>query len=207
LIYGGISPNTITLIVSEKEELLKSIFKQFVGSATPIYTLNPHDIPEDESERVDFLAQFQQKMQDENVLQFDTILIDIDAPHSLTQLLDPLLKYSGVMCVLSRYIEQVKSSHLKLVDQLYYDIKTYELIKRVIQIDASGIIPESSIVPHSGYITIGRKVLDIPIEKPEPPENEFLEPLDVASDINDSFPKESKKIDYANLREDEDNTI
>jgi tRNA (adenine57-N1/adenine58-N1)-methyltransferase len=204
LIYGGIRPETTLLIVSNNSDQLKKIFSRFVGENTPIYTLNPQEIPEEESERVNFLAQFQIELQDQNVNQFDTILLETNQTDILTQLLDPLLKYSGVMCVFSRYIEQMKKAHLKLVDQTYYDIKTYELIKRVINIDANDTMPESEIIPHTGYITIGRKVLDIPIEKPGPPEDEFIEPIDVARNIHEAIPNTPKKIDYANLREDED---
>ncbi len=192
-------------IVSEKADRLEAIFSKFVGESTPIYRLDPTVLPEDDTARIDFLTEFQQRLQAENVIQFDTILIDSTAS-KLTQLLDPLLKFSGVMCIFNRYIDTMKNAHLTLVDQNYYDIKTYELLKRVIQLDTSGTLPESGLLPHTGYITIGRKVLDIPIEKAPPPEDEFIEPLDVAAEINESFSHESKKVDYANLRED-DSTV
>ena len=130
--------------------------------------MDPTVLPEDDTARIDFLTEFQQRLQAENVIQFDTILIDSTA-FKLTQLLDPLLKFSGVMCIFNRYIDTMKNAHLTLVDQNYYDIKTYELLKRVIQLDTSGTLPESGLLPHTGYITIGRKVLDIPDRKSTAP--------------------------------------
>ena len=124
--------------------------------------------PKIDTARIDFLTEFQQRLQAENVIQFDTILIDSTAS-KLTQLLDPLLKFSGVMCIFNQYIDTMKNAHLTLVDQNYYDIKTYELLKRVIQLDTSGTLPESGLLPHTGYITIGKKSLRYPDRKSTAP--------------------------------------
>ena len=85
-----------------------------MGKSTPIYRLDPTVLPEDDTARIDFLTEFQQRLQAENVIQFDTILIDSTAS-KLTQLLDPLLKFSGVMCIFNRYIDTMKNAHLTLV--------------------------------------------------------------------------------------------
>ncbi|MHA1720310.1 MAG: hypothetical protein ACTSXK_12365, partial [Promethearchaeota archaeon] len=113
------------------------------------------------------------------------------------------LKNGGILCALSRYIENVKVIFDQLKQNRYYLINSSELIKREIKFDKEFLTTKSVIQESEGYLTFGRKVNDtaiIPEKKIEGPQ--FVETLlDVGLNFKDSLPKEEEKIDYSNLRE------
>ena len=140
-------------------------------------------------------------------MKFAGIIVDSINSKDLVENLHTILENGRVICILGQYIELAKSYFDQIVKLNYYEISTCELIKRRVNIEQQGCYSNVEEIYNPGYITLGRKVID---NLPKPVENdqkekkpEFIEtPLDVALDFPESMPKEEKKIDYANIRDE-----
>jgi len=71
------------------------------------------------------------------------------------------LKFSGVLVSFSPTIEQVKKTTFALQENDFTEIYTYELIKRTMQVKENATRPQVRMIGHTGYITVGRKILEI----------------------------------------------
>ena len=59
----------------------------------------------------------------------------------------------------------------------FFEINSYELLKRRIQVKKNATRPEVRMIGHSGYITFGRKVENIenPYQEKKPEKEEFID--------------------------------
>jgi tRNA (adenine57-N1/adenine58-N1)-methyltransferase len=90
----------------------------------------------------------------------DTIVLDIAQPWKAIIKVKNYLKFSGILVSFSPTIEQVKKTTFELRNNGFYEINTYELIKRTMQIKENATRPQARIIGHTGYLTFGRKVED-----------------------------------------------
>ena len=58
----------------------------------------------------------------------------------------------------------------------FFEINSYELLKRRIQVKENATRPEVRMIGHSGYLTFGRKVENIanPYQEKKPEKEEFI---------------------------------
>jgi tRNA (adenine57-N1/adenine58-N1)-methyltransferase len=87
------------------------------------------------------------------------------------------LKFSGTFVSFSPAIEQVKKTAFALQKNGFYEINTYELIKRKFQVKENATHPEVRSIGHTGYMTFARKINDVrnPYREKKPKQNEFVE--------------------------------
>ena len=95
------------------------------------------------------------------------------------------LRLSGVLCSFSPTIEQVKKTVLALEEEDFYDINTFELIKRKIIVKENATRPTTRMVGHTGYLTFARRIQEIEnpyqAKKPEKAEKVDLSDLPIKS--------------------------
>lgn len=91
----------------------------------------------------------------------DSIVLDMPQPWRAISNVKKYLKLSGTLVSFSPTIEQVKKTTFALKNNEFFEVKTFELIKRSIQVKENATRPETRMVGHSGYITFGRKIKDI----------------------------------------------
>jgi len=86
------------------------------------------------------------------------------------------LKLSGTLVSFSPTIEQVKKTTFALQENGFYEINTYELIKRKFQVKKNATHPEVRMIGHTGYMTFARKINDIrnPYREKKPKQDEFV---------------------------------
>jgi tRNA (adenine57-N1/adenine58-N1)-methyltransferase len=86
------------------------------------------------------------------------------------------LKLSGTLTSFSPTIEQVKKTSSALQENGFYEINTYELIKRKFQVKENATHPEVRMIGHTGYMTFARKIDDIinPYREKKPKKKEFI---------------------------------
>ena len=194
LVYAGILPGKYILIVSDKGKQLENVISSFVGVSE-----NSNSIITKTSEEL-------MKQSLSNPDSFDIVVVDNNPNFSLESVLDNI-KLSGIVCGLFPTIEGSKTLLNQMVKKQFFDINTYELITRQIFIPKEITDTESIVLPHSGYISLGRKVLDpyppTPSKKPSDEKIEIL--IDTGLDYSEELERQGKteKIDYANLTEEE----
>ncbi|MBY9002775.1 MAG: tRNA (adenine-N1)-methyltransferase [Candidatus Lokiarchaeota archaeon] len=91
----------------------------------------------------------------------DSIILDMPQPWMAISKIKNYLKFSGTLVSFSPTIEQVKKTTFALQKNDFTEIYTYELIKRTMQVKENATRPQVRMIGHTGYITIGRKVLEI----------------------------------------------
>lgn len=107
----------------------------------------------------------------------DSIVLDMAMPWEAIKRVKEYLKLSGTLASFSPTIEQVKKTTFALMKNNFYEINTYELIKRKIQVKENATRPEVRMIGHSGYLTFGRKVKDVknPYRAKKPKKNEIMD--------------------------------
>ena len=107
----------------------------------------------------------------------DIIVLDMAEPWAAINKIKEYLKLSGVLVSFSPTIEQVKKTTFALKEHGFFEINSYELLKRTIQVKKNATRPESRMVGHSGYITFGRKIEDIknPYRELKPKKKEVID--------------------------------
>ncbi len=107
----------------------------------------------------------------------DSIVLDMATPWEAIEKVKDYLKLSGTLASFSPTIEQVKKTTLALMNNNFYEVNTYELIKRKIQVKENATRPEVRMIGHSGYLTFGRKVEDRknPYRGKKPQKNEIID--------------------------------
>ena len=86
------------------------------------------------------------------------------------------LKLSGTLVSFSPAIEQVKKTTFALRENDFYEINTYELIKRKYQVKSNATHPEVRMIGHTGYMTFARKIQDVknPYRARKPKQKEYV---------------------------------
>ncbi|MBA7634857.1 hypothetical protein ES703_42455 [subsurface metagenome] len=102
--------------------------------------------------------------------------MDLATPWLAIKRVKNFLKLSGTFASFSPTIEQVKKTVVALEGEEFYDINTFELIKRKIQVKENATRPEVRMIGHSGYLTFGRKFKDTknPYRAKKPQKNEII---------------------------------
>jgi len=91
----------------------------------------------------------------------DSVILDMPQPWEAISNVKKYLKLSGTLVSFSPTIEQVKKTTFALQKNEFTEIYTYELIKRTMQVKENATRPQVRMIGHTGYITIGRKILEI----------------------------------------------
>ncbi|MHA1456985.1 MAG: tRNA (adenine-N1)-methyltransferase [Promethearchaeota archaeon] len=91
----------------------------------------------------------------------DSVILDMPQPWMAISKVKKYLKFSGTLVSFSPTIEQVKKTTFALQENDFTEIYTYELIKRTMQVKENATRPQVRMIGHTGYITIGRKILEI----------------------------------------------
>ena len=91
----------------------------------------------------------------------DSVILDMPQPWEAISKVKKYLKLSGTLVSFSPTIEQVKKTTFALQRNDFTEIYTYELIKRTLQVKENATRPQVRMIGHTGYITLGRKILEI----------------------------------------------
>jgi len=186
LLYTGIGPGSIVIEAGCGSGALTCILGNYVRPDGHIYSF---DIREKSLKRaklnvrkanLDGVISIQSgdiindDFQLDNV---DAVVLDMATPWNAIEKALNYLKFSGTLVSFSPTIEQVKKTVSKMKDNKFVEIKTYELIKRKIQVKENATRPEVRMIGHTGYLTFGRKIKNIknPYRERKPKENEFID--------------------------------
>ena len=106
----------------------------------------------------------------------DSVVLDMPQPRRAIEKIKKYLKLSGTLVSFSPTIEQVKKTSSALQENGFFEINTYELIKRKYQVKENATHPEVRMIGHTGYITFGRKINDVknPYRGKKPSKEEFV---------------------------------
>ncbi|MFX0077582.1 MAG: tRNA (adenine-N1)-methyltransferase [Candidatus Hermodarchaeota archaeon] len=107
----------------------------------------------------------------------DSIVLDMPQPWRAITKIKDYLKLSGTIVSFSPTIEQVKKTTSALRENCFYEINTYELIKRKFQVKENATHPEVRMIGHTGYMTFARKINDVknPYREKKPKKDEFID--------------------------------
>ena len=169
LLYTGIGPGSLVIETGCGSGALTCILGNYVKPNGHIYS---YDIREKSLKRAKkniIRANLEDvvTIQYGNILEedfghqnMDSIVLDMATPWEAIEKVKDSLKLSGTLASFSPTIEQVKKTTLALMSNDFYEVNTYELIKRKIQVKENATRPEVRMIGHSGYLTFGRKVED-----------------------------------------------
>ena len=106
----------------------------------------------------------------------DSVVLDMPQPWKAVEKIRSYLKLSGTFVSFSPAIEQVKKTTFALQENGFYEINTYELIKRKFQVKKNATHPEVRMIGHTGYMTFARKINDVrnPYREKKPKQDEFV---------------------------------
>ncbi len=106
----------------------------------------------------------------------DSVVLDMPQPWMAIEKVKQYLKLSGTLVSFSPAIEQVKKTTIALKENDFYEINTYELIKRKYQVKSNATHPEVRMIGHTGYMTFARKIQDMknPYRARPPKQKEFV---------------------------------
>ncbi len=186
LIYSGIGPGSTVLEAGSGSGALTCILGNYVRPNGHIYSF---DIKEKYINRArknveranlsDIVSiQYGDIIEDDfNHRNVDAIVLDMAQPWKAIDKIKSYLKLSGTIASFSPSIEQVKKTTLAMKNNGFFEIKSYELLKRKIQVKNNATHPEVRMIGHTGYITFGRKIEDIenPYRGKKPKTEEFVD--------------------------------
>ena len=170
LIYSGIGPGSLVIEAGCGSGALTCILGNYVRPNGHVYS---YDISENSLKRAKknvvranlqeiVTIQYGDIVKDDfNFASIDSVVLDMPQPWEAIGNVKKYLKLSGTLASFSPTIEQVKKTTFSLRDNDFYDINTYELIKRKYQVKENATRPEVRMIGHTGYITFGRKILNV----------------------------------------------
>ena len=185
LIYSGIGPGSTVIEAGCGSGALTCILANFVRPNGHIYS---YDIREKSLKRARIniekanlneivSIQYGDIILDEfNYRNVDAVVLDMAQPWKAVEKVKGYLKLSGILVSFSPTIEQVKKTTFAMRENNFFEINSYELLKRRIQVKESATRPEVRMIGHSGYLTFGRKVENIenPYQEKKPEKEEFI---------------------------------
>ncbi len=186
LIYSGIGPGSTVVEAGCGSGALTCILGSFVRPTGRIFS---YDIREkslkiarenvtranlNEVVSIEYGDIVNDELQHKNV---DAVVLDMPSPWEAVEKVKFYLKLSGILVSFSPTIEQVKKTTFSMRDKNFFDINSYELLKRRIQVKKNATRPEVRMIGHSGYLTFGRKVDNIvnPYKSRKPIKEEFID--------------------------------
>ncbi len=185
LIYSGIGPGSEVIEAGCGSGALSCILGNYVRPDGHIYS---YDIKEKSLKRakrniekanLNKIVSIQYGdiiLDDFNHKNVDAVVLDMAQPWKAVEKVKDYLKLSGILVSFSPTIEQVKKTTFAMSDNDFFEINSYELLKRRIQVKESATRPEGRMIGHSGYLTFGRKVENIenPYQEKKPEKEEFI---------------------------------
>ena len=185
LLYTGIGPGSVVIEAGCGSGALTCILGNYVKPNGHIYS---YDIREKSLNRarknvlraklkdivsIEYGDILKDDLTHKNV---DSVVLDMAMPWEAIERVKEYLKLSGTLASFSPTIEQVKKTTFALIEHEFYEINTFELIKRKIQVKENATRPEVRMIGHSGYLTFGRKFKDIknPYRGKKPQKNEII---------------------------------
>jgi tRNA (adenine57-N1/adenine58-N1)-methyltransferase len=118
---------------------------------------------------------------DLNLSNIDSVVLDMPQPWEAIEKVKNYLKLSGTLVSFSPTIEQVKKTTFALKKHGFFEINSFELIKRKLQVKENATRPEVRMIGHTGYITFARKINDIknPYREQKPNREEIIDITDM----------------------------
>jgi tRNA (adenine57-N1/adenine58-N1)-methyltransferase len=186
LIYSGIGPGSKVIEAGCGSGALSCILGNYVKPNGHVYS---YDIREKSLKRaqINILQANLEKfvsIQYGNIIEdnlelseVDSVVLDMAEPWKAIEKVRNYLKLSGTLVSFSPTIEQVKKTTRSLRKNEFFEINTYELIKRTYQVKKNATRPQTRMIGHSGYLTFARKIMDIPnpYRERKPKKNEFID--------------------------------
>jgi len=170
LLYSGIGPGSIVVEAGCGSGALTCILGNYIRPNGHIYS---YDISEKSLKRATANI-LKAKLKDIVTIRYgdliredfnhknvDAIVLDLATPWDAIERVKNYLRFSGILVSFSPTIEQVKKTVSMLNKNDFIEVKTYELIKRKIQVKENATRPEVRMVGHTGYLTFGRKIKNI----------------------------------------------
>ncbi|NVM18280.1 MAG: tRNA (adenine-N1)-methyltransferase [Candidatus Lokiarchaeota archaeon] len=185
LVYSGIGPGSKVIEAGCGSGALTCILGNYVRPDGYIYS---YDIREKSLKRA-LRNVIKANLQDFVSIQYgdiliddfehtnvDSVVLDMPQPWKAIERIKTYLKLSGTLVSFSPTIEQVKKTTFALQENGFYEINTYELIKRKFQVKENATHPEVRMIGHTGYMTFARKIKDIknPYREKKPKQDEFV---------------------------------
>lgn len=186
LVYSGIGPGSRVIEAGCGSGALTCILGNYVRPNGHIYS---YDIREKSLKRA--LSNVKRaNLQDYISIQYgdividdfehrnvDSVVLDMPQPWKAIERIKKYLKFSGTLVSFSPAIEQVKKTTFALKENGFYEINTYELIKRKYQVKENATHPEVRMIGHTGYMTFARKIKNVrnPYREKKPKKDEFVE--------------------------------
>ncbi|MFX1338964.1 MAG: tRNA (adenine-N1)-methyltransferase [Promethearchaeota archaeon] len=185
LLYTGIGPGSVVIETGCGSGALTCILGNYVKPNGHIYS---YDIREKSLKRAKKNV-LRAKLNDIVSIQYgdileddfghknvDSVVLDMAMPWEAIDKVKNYLKLSGTLASFSPTIEQVKKTTFALIKNEFYEVNTFELIKRRIQVKENATHPEVRMIGHSGYLTFGRKFQDIknPYRGKKPEKKEII---------------------------------
>ncbi len=167
LLYSGINPGSIVIEAGCGSGALTCILGTYVRPNGHVYS---YDIREKSLKRAKsniikanlddvITIQYGDIVNDNlKLINVDAVVLDLATPWEAIEKIRSYLKFSGTVVSFSPTIEQVKKTVLAMKNNEFFEINTYELIKRRIQVKENATRPEGRMIGHSGYLTFGRKI-------------------------------------------------
>ena len=185
LIYSGIGPGSKVIEAGSGSGALTCILGNYVRPNGYIFS---YDIREKSLKRA-LSNVLKANLQDFVSIQYgdiliddlghtnvDSVVLDMPQPWKAIERIKHYLKLSGTLVSFSPTIEQVKKTTIALQENGFYEINTYELIKRKFQVKENATHPEVRMIGHTGYMTFARKINDVrnPYREKKPKQGEFV---------------------------------
>ena len=186
ILYTGIGPGSIVIEAGCGSGALSCILGNFVRPSGHVYSydirqksLKRAKINVEQANLQDFISiQYGDILTDElSHVNVDSIVLDMSQPWKAIPRVKNYLKLSGTLVSFSPTIEQVKKTTESLRRNDFFEVNTYELIKRKIQVKENATRPEIRMIGHTGYLTFGRKIRNLknPYREKKPKTNEFID--------------------------------
>lgn len=185
LLYTGIGPGSIVIEAGCGSGALTCILANYVRPNGHIFS---YDIREKSLKRAAknimraelekfATIQYGDILKDEfDHKEIDSVVLDMPQPWKAIEKVKDFLKLSGTLVSFSPTIEQVKKTTFAMKDNSFFEVNTYELMKRTLQVKENATRPQVRMIGHTGYITFGRKVKDInnPYRERKPKNDEII---------------------------------
>ncbi len=98
----------------------------------------------------------------------DEVVLDMVDPWNAVHAAYRALKPCGHLATYSPNMEQVKESVLAMRKLPFIEVRTVELLEREMEVREQGVRPAFASLGHTGYLTVGRKILESDYSKSVP---------------------------------------
>ena len=99
---------------------------------------------------------------------FDRVVLDLPEPSPLLAAIDAVLDLGGLLCGYLPTTVQTQELVLAMQRSGYEQIETFEVLHRSWHVAARSVRPDHRMIAHTGFITVGRRTADAPLDEPPP---------------------------------------